>query len=524
MSYIIEKIKDELWYILGKWYFYWFLNGLKWWWEIKGKLLEIYNKKEELNLLMKNITENNDNIKSFEFDLSKLNDENTKIHAEIKIKESEILNIKEDLIREQVSKDKLLEKVWEVSKTLEWLNEKVKDLNNEKNEINLKKERLTVENNNYTNNINKLELEIKNISDSNESLKKSNIELETKNNQLENSNRENSKELQNFEDYKIKLKNELNDDKMKNENEHKKLMQDATNYYNSGQELKKQYELKLEDEKIKELNKWKNIHLIHEKNTEEYFTEHFGLDISMNINFIWYNINWNDLKPDVSIEYLYWDNKYLILFDAKTSRSSPDFSIDDIEDNKEFSWKINNYIRSERKKIEKYTVLKKIDWIKLYNTFYLVIPDEYFTFVDNKLLTWKFWNYNVEVISLSSSKTVLDYIVKRINEVEELSNIYGVEDKDIDNLNKYLVDVTKTAIFSSNINFQLWKFGVNITDRYEWLHENIKRKVSSESTTFKWKLSLDTWTDTLNKNLSEFLPKAKEIFEKNEKEIYKKLK
>jgi hypothetical protein len=54
----------------------------------------------------------------------------------------------------------------------------------------------------------------------------------------------------------------------------------------------------------------------------------------------------------------------LILFDAKTSRSSPDFSLDDINDiqnNKEFSKKVNDYIRSERKKIEKYIILKKVD-------------------------------------------------------------------------------------------------------------------------------------------------------------------
>jgi hypothetical protein len=52
-------------------------------------------------------------------------------------------------------------------------------------------------------------------------------------------------------------------------------MEEANNFYNSGQELKRQYELKLEEEKQKELNKWKNIHSIHEKNTEDYFKEHF---------------------------------------------------------------------------------------------------------------------------------------------------------------------------------------------------------------------------------------------------------
>ena len=526
MGYVVEKIKDNLSYLLSKWYFYWFLNGIKWGWEIKRKLNEIYNKREELNILTKNIEENSIKIQKSELNLSKINEDKIKIEEDLKLKEEEMFKMKEDLIREKSSSDVLKEKIWESSKSIESLQDKVKDLNNEKNTINLSKERLNTENNNYKDNVLKLENSIKELEQNTESLKKDKVELQTINNRLETLNEKNTKELDNIEDFKIKLKNELNNEKNKNNNEHKKLMEEANNFYNSGQELKRQYELKLEEEKQKELNKWKNIHSIHEKNTEDYFKEHFWLNINMKLNFVWYKINWGHLKPDVSVEYMHWNNKYLILFDAKTSRSSPDFSLDDINDiqnNKEFSKKVNDYIRSERKKIEKYIILKKVDWFKLFNVFYLVIPDEYLTFVDNKLLTWKFWDYNVEVISLSSSKTVLTYIIRRIEEFEHIQNFYGVEDKEIEDLNKFLVDVTKTAIFSSNINFQLWKFWVNIRDRYEWLHENIKRKVSSEVTTFKWRLSLDTWSDTLNKNLSEFLPKSKEIYEKNEKDIYKKL-
>lgn len=526
MSYILERTKENLSYILDKGYFYWFINGLKWWWDIKTKLSEIYSKKEEIDDLLILIKDNEAKLKELTFNLAKLEEEKNNKIVEIKNKEDELLRIKEEFSKAKIYNENNLEKLWKLNWKVDELKNKLKDLTNEKNNLDIEKERILTENKASKELVSKLENKINSLEKNLEQANKIKVEYETKNTQLEIINKSNNEELKDRNQFENKLRNELNEEKVKNYTEYKKLMQDANNFYNSWQELKKQYELKLEEEKQKELNKWKNIHSIHEKNTEDYFKEHFAWDISMKLNFTWYKINWEDLKPDVSVEYLYWDNKYLILFDAKTSRNSPDFSIDDfdsIQDNKEFSWKINSYIRDERKKIEKYTALKKLEWVKLYNTFYLVIPDEYLTFVDNKLLAWKFWNYNVEVISLSSSKTVLTYIIKKIEEFEYIENFYWVEDKEIESLNKYLVDVTKTAIFSSNINFQLWKFGVNIADRYEWLHENIKRKVSSEATTFKWKLSLDVWSDSLNQNLSEFLPKAKEIYEKNEKDMYKKL-